>query len=295
MVASVASVAWPSETGHGRWPSVSTDDGLVSASHAMRQLTTHTVLPGHGTLQAAIDAASAGDVLVLADGTYTGSYNTHIMLRIGKSITIRALNPGMAILDGENARRVVEIVNAGTVVLDGLHITRGFCNSCVRAHTPAPPHPHRPDEASRVLTFAPRPSPCAGCTRLYPTQPPPAPRPSAQPASADVPLSPRPSLSSCRGVVFTSTTETSRSPARASTPTLPPPMCATRPRRPHAAPRPDERTHACSPPRRPSPLAPLPRGAGRWALHLLGHRAHVHRCGVQQHGSHGGAQRLDSQ
>ena len=33
-----------------------------------------------------------------------------------------------------------------------------------------------------MLTFAPRPSPCAVGSRLYPTQPPPAPRPSAQPA-----------------------------------------------------------------------------------------------------------------
>ena len=46
------------------------------------------------------------------------------MLTIAKSITIRALNPGMAILDGENARRPVKI-SGGTVVLEGLAITKG--------------------------------------------------------------------------------------------------------------------------------------------------------------------------
>ena len=65
------------------------------------------MLPGAGTLQTALNNANAGDELVLTNGTYTGS-GTNV-LEIGKSITIRALNPHGAILDGQNARRVMSI------------------------------------------------------------------------------------------------------------------------------------------------------------------------------------------
>ena len=63
------------------------------------------VQPGVGTLQAALNAASAGDELVLADGTYTGSGTTQSganMLHINKAITVRALNFGQAVLNGQN-------------------------------------------------------------------------------------------------------------------------------------------------------------------------------------------------
>ena len=88
--------------------------------------------PGRDTLQAAHDAASAGDELVLADGYHTGS--SAQVVRISKSITIRALNPGMAVLDGENARRVVHIRGAPTVILSGLNITRGSSSSGAGLH-----------------------------------------------------------------------------------------------------------------------------------------------------------------
>ena len=91
-------------------------------SRITRRLAVSIVEPGVGTLQDAYDAASSGDELVLKDGNYTSSgFN---VLRIAKDITIRAENRGMAVLDGENARRVVRI-DGGTVVLEGLAITRG--------------------------------------------------------------------------------------------------------------------------------------------------------------------------
>ena len=93
-----------------------------SLSHVTRRLAVINVQPGSGTLQAAHDAASDGDELVLADGTYTSSGGN--VLEISKSITIRALSPRGAILDGQNARRVVRITS-GTVVLEGLDITGG--------------------------------------------------------------------------------------------------------------------------------------------------------------------------
>ena len=112
---------------------------LVNASissHVTRRLTQISVQPGFGTLQAAIDAANDGDELVLANGTYTGStYTGNQVLEIRKSITIRAQHPRGAVLDGQNARRVVSITS-GTVVLEGLDITRG---RAVRASAPRAP------------------------------------------------------------------------------------------------------------------------------------------------------------
>ena len=99
------------------------------ASRVTRRLAVIDVQPGAGTLQAALNAASDGDELVLANGTYTGSGAN--VLEVGKSVTIRALHARGAILDGENARRVVSITS-GTVVLEGLDITRGSVPS-VRA------------------------------------------------------------------------------------------------------------------------------------------------------------------
>ena len=64
-------------------------------------------------LTAALANAAAGAELVLADGSYMPEYDSDTALYFNKSITIRALNPGQAILDGENMRRVVHI--GGTV------------------------------------------------------------------------------------------------------------------------------------------------------------------------------------
>jgi hypothetical protein len=81
------------------------------------------VQPGMNTPRRALNTANDGEKLVLADGIYTGSYGSVVC--IAKSITIRALNVGQAVLDGENARRVIFIA-AGTVHLHGLQITRGY-------------------------------------------------------------------------------------------------------------------------------------------------------------------------
>ena len=81
------------------------------------------VQPGVDTLWQALDAANAGDELVLADGTYTAQN-----VIVGKPMTIRELNAHGAILDGQGTSRVVSIQTPepfGPVVLDGLNITGG--------------------------------------------------------------------------------------------------------------------------------------------------------------------------
>ena len=86
------------------------------------------VQPGEDTLQAALTAASPGDELVLADGTYTGNGGNagfvDNVLVINEDITIRAQNAGQAVLDGQGMRRVL-YVGSGTVSLEGLDITKG--------------------------------------------------------------------------------------------------------------------------------------------------------------------------
>ena len=97
-----------------------------SASRVTRRLSVTNVQPGVN-LQTVVDNASPGDEIVLGDGTYTGSGTSmsgNNTLYINKDITIRALNPGQAVLDGETARRVL-YVQSGAVALEGLNITRG--------------------------------------------------------------------------------------------------------------------------------------------------------------------------
>ena len=105
-------------------------------SHVTRRLAVIHLQPG-ANLQTEVTNANPGDELVLGDGTYTGSGTAQQgdnMLYINKDITIRALNPGQVVLDGQNARRVIYIAS-GNVVLEGLDITRGSA-TYVRARQP---------------------------------------------------------------------------------------------------------------------------------------------------------------
>ena len=100
---------------------------LVPLSRVTRRLAVTIVQPGAWTLQDALDAASAGDELVLADGYYYTTSGDNVVY-IDKSITIRAQNQRGAILSGSNTRRVVAITS-GTVILEGLDITGGKAES----------------------------------------------------------------------------------------------------------------------------------------------------------------------
>jgi hypothetical protein len=64
-----------------------------------------------------------GDTLILLDGTYTGSRS---MIYVGDSgtesspITIKALNDGQAIIDGENSRTPIQVYHHDYIILEGL-------------------------------------------------------------------------------------------------------------------------------------------------------------------------------
>mmetsp|Transcript_12348 Transcript_12348/g.32099 ORF Transcript_12348/g.32099 Transcript_12348/m.32099 type:complete len:193 (-) Transcript_12348:59-637(-) len=106
----------------------------------------HLVVPGNGTLQAALKNSSSGDELLLADGIYTGAE-----LIIVWNVTIRAQNVGQVTVDGEQSHRVITI-EAGTINLYGLTIANGNAGG-VRAHTDS--HPLQPslDLPRFKLTF----------------------------------------------------------------------------------------------------------------------------------------------
>jgi len=71
------------------------------------------VNPGNGTLQAAIDAAQAGDTLLLSSGIYTGSITIHQTLTLSGNTA--------AIIDGEGSSNVITIT-APDVLIKGLTI-----------------------------------------------------------------------------------------------------------------------------------------------------------------------------
>ena len=142
-----------------------------TTSRVTRPLAVTIVSPGRGTLQAALNAASAGDELVLEDGNYTagGDY----VLDIGSTtcsgspcdVIIRAQHPGMAVVDGEQARQGIRI-DGGTVVVEGVQITRGYTPSVSarylnfpRTFLQGPNGGTFPDISDSILTLR-------GCTQI---------------------------------------------------------------------------------------------------------------------------------
>jgi nitrous oxidase accessory protein len=80
------------------------------------------VNPGNGTLQAAIDTAQAGDTLLLASGTYSGSVDIYKSLTLtGTASNNSNIKNGGTIIDGEGTSHVINI-SAPDVTIKGLSI-----------------------------------------------------------------------------------------------------------------------------------------------------------------------------
>ena len=111
----------------------------LSSSRVTRRLAVISVSSGVGTLQAAVNAAAPGDVLVLADGIYTVSSGSEVLKIDGTTptgLTIRAANPGMVVIDaqGVSGWRGVTITG-GSVTIEDVEITGG---NTVRSPCPKP-------------------------------------------------------------------------------------------------------------------------------------------------------------
>jgi hypothetical protein len=77
-----------------------------------------------GQLRAAVTAARAGDVLCLADGTYTEAIQPTTDGTAGAPITVRALNDGAVTIDGGGAR-VPLLIYRNWWIVEGLVLRNG--------------------------------------------------------------------------------------------------------------------------------------------------------------------------
>jgi len=81
------------------------------------------------TIQAAVDACVDGDVVIVADDTYTGPGNTNIKF-FGKAITVRSENgPENCIIDCEGSTQsgfYLQYEEGPASIVDGFTVT----NSC---------------------------------------------------------------------------------------------------------------------------------------------------------------------
>ncbi|MCK4872286.1 MAG: right-handed parallel beta-helix repeat-containing protein [Phycisphaerales bacterium] len=81
------------------------------------------------TIQAAIDASTAGDIIEIADGTYTGEGNRELDFG-GRAVTVRSASgdPNLCIIDCESGWRGFNFRSGEgpDSVVEGLTITRGF-------------------------------------------------------------------------------------------------------------------------------------------------------------------------
>ncbi len=107
---------------------------LLTAMAPPANAATLEVPSGFATLQAALNAVQDGDVIELADGTYSSPAGGFLIGNKGKSYTIRAATGATATLDGGGTRQIlrfqnVSVATGGSVVFEGLTFANGFSQS----------------------------------------------------------------------------------------------------------------------------------------------------------------------
>lgn len=104
------------------------NDGLCYSFATPAEFLGFRVPSVYPTIQAAMDDASEGDTIRVADGTYTGEGNFDLDFK-GKAITVRSENgPENCIIDGQRERRAFDFHSGEdeNSVLDGFTIANGF-------------------------------------------------------------------------------------------------------------------------------------------------------------------------
>ena len=108
---------------------------FLAAASAAAWSATIRVPSEHATIQAAINAASTGDSILVAPGTYVENLDTR-----GKPLVLRSeLGPASTIIDGGGQARVLNVSGGGTI--EGFTIRNGYDYSvgggiCVRGAAP---------------------------------------------------------------------------------------------------------------------------------------------------------------
>jgi hypothetical protein len=80
-------------------------------------------------IQAAVDAASDGDEIVVMPGTYTSAQDGHVVNMLGKAVWLHSSDgPEVTIIDGEGTRRGIACFNSETseTIIDGFTISNGY-------------------------------------------------------------------------------------------------------------------------------------------------------------------------
>jgi hypothetical protein len=79
----------------------------------------------HTTIQAAVNAAAAGDTICVAPGTYNGA------LSIPRSVSIGADAPGVNISNTVSGTEVISVTGGGTIELNGVDVVGNASRRCV--------------------------------------------------------------------------------------------------------------------------------------------------------------------